>query len=501
MKESVLSGIWSGEKTPDIFKQRPLLFSLIKIFLSCTLVIIIAAFPVFYFYFRNVLLVDLSDVLLYILIYSGVALGVGAVVFLFTKSVCKSVIMAALFSVIFSNYRFFEDGIRHLIPTSYYWHIAPVVVVLFIHIIYLVAKKLSYITSKKVCVIISVSFLTLTLFNGVLAIPDINRKMRALDIEVPTVVFPVDSAVDQNELPNIYLIVVDEYSGFEAIERIYGYDNADFYKFLNTNSFTVSRNSHNESNSTAIVMNNLLNLDYIVQLGMSPDEIRQLSYPPLLYLLMEQHGYEIRGVGHTHMFYLPSVAVGTPVEHTALTIEGYDIERLLLGNTLLYPLLSTDHEHNLRDLELSTAAFMTSIEHLPNTPTFTFVYFIIPHQPFIFNRDGSSVHPKNFHNWADPQYYLGQFQFTTEILTEIVEFLIREDPDSIIILQSDHAARGIGQFTSHYTNYDIINILNAVYYRGEPIDEIQGHSGVNTLRLVLNRLLGTDFEILEVPRF
>ena len=40
------------------------------------------------------------------------------------------------------------------------------------------------------------------------------------------------------------------------------------------------------------------------------------------------------------------------------------------------------------------------------------------------------------------------------------------------------------------------NIINCVYYKGEKMD-IEGLTGVNTIRMALNYVFGTDYEMLE----
>ena len=42
------------------------------------------------------------------------------------------------------------------------------------------------------------------------------------------------------------------------------------------------------------------------------------------------------------------------------------------------------------------------------------------------------------------------------------------------------------------------NILNCVYYQGKEMD-IEGKSGINTLRIVLNEIFMTNYEILDNP--
>jgi hypothetical protein len=90
----------------------------------------------------------------------------------------------------------------------------------------------------------------------------------------------------------------------------------------------------------------------------------------------------------------------------------------------------------------------------------------------------------------------------------VVTNIIKNDPDAIVIIQSDHGYRQAYYLKNWYgETYDdwglemqyIRNILNAVYYKGEKID-IENYSGVNTLIIVLNEHFGMNYELLEQPK-
>ena len=86
--------------------------------------------------------------------------------------------------------------------------------------------------------------------------------------------------------------------------------------------------------------------------------------------------------------------------------------------------------------------------------------------------------------------------------------ILEHDPSAVIILQSDHGARlGYHLIDLYGDDYDPEtetihqqNILNCVYLGGEALD-ISGLSGINTLRTVLNRLYGMDYDMLEPRTF
>ena len=87
-----------------------------------------------------------------------------------------------------------------------------------------------------------------------------------------------------------------------------------------------------------------------------------------------------------------------------------------------------------------------------------------------------------------------------------MDAIIENDPEAVIILQSDHGARYpfhcemIREEKRNIEEKYMENILNCVYWGAEvEAQDIEGLSGVNTLRLVLNIEFGSDFEMISVP--
>lgn len=130
--------------------------------------------------------------------------------------------------------------------------------------------------------------------------------------------------------------------------------------------------------------------------------------------------------------------------------------------------------------------------------TFTLAYFCLPHSPFIVDEEGREVGLGGYvgsESWSNKDYYLGQFKYTTsKLMLPILDTIVTDDPDAVIILMSDHGARGTPGVTWEMKT----NSLNTVYYRGQDM-EIEGLSNVNTLRTVLNRLFSLDYEMVDIP--
>ena len=83
----------------------------------------------------------------------------------------------------------------------------------------------------------------------------------------------------------------------------------------------------------------------------------------------------------------------------------------------------------------------------------------------------------------------------------MLQTIVDNDPNSIIILQSDHGARGGAQEGFRIIiPYEVkTNPLNALYVGKESSLTIEGLSSVNTLRTVLNYLWNESYEMLPLP--
>ena len=93
------------------------------------------------------------------------------------------------------------------------------------------------------------------------------------------------------------------------------------------------------------------------------------------------------------------------------------------------------------------------------------------------------------------------------MLETSVSNILEKDPNSLIFIQSDHGARYPGQMLIYNggPDYDPVletpymqNALNCVYLGGKRLD-IEGLSGINTLRTIMNQEFGTDFPMLTQP--
>ena len=162
--------------------------------------------------------------------------------------------------------------------------------------------------------------------------------------------------------------------------------------------------------------------------------------------------------------------------------------------------MSNSEEDTLKGI-LAVADYLASDAVIPTSDTFTMGYLAFPHPPYLVDEDGNRLNIQvNSSNIQ--KCYLGQFQYATKLMIAILDNIIKNDPNAVVILQSDHGFRAnVRTLSSSIFPIEVMtNNLSAVYFQGKRLD-IEGLSSVNTVRAVLNDLLDLDLAMLEVPVF
>ncbi|HHU18294.1 MAG TPA: hypothetical protein GXZ70_08850, partial [Clostridiales bacterium] len=154
----------------DINKRNSLLLSVLSIF--C-----VSIFPVIFLYTQNAGEVNAKELILPLGIFLGIALIIGIIFSFFIKSINNLSLITCLFMLLFSNYALIEKGIRCIFSSLRYWHIAPIMIVVFLHVAYFLNKKIKIETVQTFSLVLTIVFGGLTLFNVLLAIPVIGEKI------------------------------------------------------------------------------------------------------------------------------------------------------------------------------------------------------------------------------------------------------------------------------------------------------------------------------------
>lgn len=366
-------------------------------------------------------------------------------------------------------------------------------------------KKHARFPAWECCGILSILFIALTLMRLIPAAPTIYEVLRFRPAQLE------ETPQLQGDKPNIYYFIVDEYGGPENLSRYYDFDNLEFTEFLEGHNFNISQTSKNtESIWTSTIVPNLLNLGYVAEDRM-PERVKlRFMEKPLLFRLFWDNGYQVNLISHRDFIGSAGCKVlSEPQFPDRITEFIFNNSVLALipyvRNTLREPLGLPDFRSHAEHTKRIFSDMEHCYEAVGKEPTLTVSYVQSPHYPFIFDQQGNPV--DGGQNIRDQHFYLDQLQYLNTVLETSITNILKHDPDSVIVLQSDHGTRYPGQMLLFYgaPDYDpkletpyMQNGLNCVYYRGKALP-IEGETGINTWRLLLNELYGTELPMLPAP--
>lgn len=467
-----------------------------QLFIAILSTITISSFPPLFLYFQNSGESKFKEIILPLFIFNGVGIILFALFWVIIRDIYKASVIASITNFIFLNFNLIEKAFQKIFSILYYWHIVLILLFVLLHLVWIVWKKLSHELTYTMTLVILFVFAGLIFLNGIMATPTIIKKISLEKQRIQEKINETNNS--EKDLPNIYFLIIDEYSSNSFMEKYFNYDNSKFTGYLERVGFNISYTSHNESIMTSTVATNLVNLDYVVNNDMPEAEKAYYRKNNFLFRYLKEKGYKITGVGNTKPYDLENVLSGT--SHESSTLEGETLSDLLFKKTILWPFYISPTYTNAERVIISSFQYLKNADNFIGRANFTFSHFVCPHEPFYFNKFGKT-YDKPSTSWKNLEYYLGQYIFVTNQIMEIVESIVENDPNSIIIIQSDHSARAASDddlFLNIFSLEDMYSVFNAVYCKGEKLD-IEGLSGVNTLRLLFNRVFGEKFDMLEVP--
>lgn len=464
-------------------------------------ILLSTVFPYILLYCENVKDIEFIELVPLMILYILSA----AILFLFSlwlmKSFTKAIVMTNVLALLLFN---FELPVSCLESLSYRYYCAGFVSVLLLVGIFFLVKHVSdeFWIELNGMLFVALSVLIIVNFYG--ASREICAKVKANqekfvieeEIKIPD--------VDALTAPNFYYFIFDEYGGLENLERYADYDNSQYLKTLEDRGFQVSNTSFNrESKWTSTIVPNLLNLDYLVNDHMGEEKRLQYMICPRLYVLMKELGYDINTCSEVSFIDKMESKRCFQGLQFYKEIPGYYVLERGVFIHLLHLVLPKERLSSIdRGVVLINAIewFLDSVDSISKdkNPQFSLVYFCAPHPDFLFQEDGS-VMPEERQDSCSQQDYISYLRWINSQIDRMLDCILEKDPQAVIVIQSDHGFRYLHWNRKPENTEDMRlnqNILNCVYYKGEELN-IEGLSGINTLRTVLNTEFGLDFDMIE----
>ncbi len=345
--------------------------------------------------------------------------------------------------------------------------------------------------------------------------------------------------------PDIYYIVMDRYASPDILKEQFNYDNADFMKFLADKQFYINADSHQNYPYTAQSVASTMNADYnhnmIQKFGNSSVQTtipynQTIRNAPIAQYL-KSIGYKYSLIGNWY-----ETSNISPLADETYQVEGlltvlnqtYIIDNFAknqLRESAFWRFLQTglsfgkykalDYQNAGDDqMTLGQLKALKAIANGPAGEKFVFAHFLVPHDPYFFNADGSLNTNNSSDNYGAPikQKYLNQVKFINGQMQQIISSIMtKTGGKAVIVLQSDEGPYPFDLNDENF-NHDAIqgelasgNMLKwsktdlaikygnlAAYYvpGASQTNLVAGGTTVNAFRLVLNTLFSTNMTYL-----
>lgn len=320
-------------------------------------------------------------------------------------------------------------------------------------------------------------------------------------------------------LPDIYLIILDKYTGGEVLAQHFGFDNGKFEAFLRDRGFAVPKRSRANYPQTSLALAALLNLDYMHNLPRQ-FHLYDLIENNRLAAFLSLRGY--RFVFFPTAFKFTSqnrnadLQLPTPQEvrgefvaawqHTTMLPELIRAGCTVLGcraGRLPYVPEGAD----FMDWKFERIKDLAGGEQ----PTFVFAHLALPHEPYLYRADCAHRDPYwplgagELGDEKASAAYLEQITCVNHKIAALVDSIqSRSRRPPVILLQADH---GHGRFGRHLPEYEEadayrlrerMSVFSAYSLPGVSADSVaESITPVSAIRLVLRHYFGADLPPIE----
>jgi hypothetical protein len=480
----------------------------LKIFLQTKPVffLLLPIFFVLHGYVQNYPLVPVSDALKLVFEYLAVAL---LLIFIF-YFIFKSWQKALLFVFCLMCVQFFFGAVHDLFKNwflhsfvSRYSFLLPLILAIIVTTFFFLLKtsqpfkKATQYLSITLVILIAVDFAVVV--SKFIGKPGTNETITKI------------TECGDCKKPNIYLVITDEYAGRKELHDIFSFDNSAFESELQKRNFHVVKNAMSNYNYTPYSMASIFNMNYLKGITSKANDIhnRNISFETInrntLVNILNSLGY---GFVNLSLFDFAGKP-GVNNNEFYSTREKLISSQTLTGKIkkdLSYHFVTTFKFHwaqnNLRKelinvLEKEYKGTLTAAEEGPERPRFIYTHFIMPHYPYLFDRNGNQLTFEESQQDTRKDLYLEYLQYCNKRCLALTDSIIKKDKTGpIVILMSDHG------FTKYDpsaidASYNFNNMINVYLPDKNYSDFPDTISNVNLFRFILNKQFKQRFPLLK----
>ncbi len=451
--------------------------------------------------------VKINDVILFFGYIILATIGLFLLSFILFKDTIKASFFTSFLLLIFFYFGYIQDMIS--VASAVFFQLKyyiPFLVLIAVITFYFIRKirreqlsKPFYFFNILFCIYVCVEivFLTFTIFS----------------VRQEPLKFYADESINFTEKispkskPDIYFLVFDEYASSLSLKQNFGFDNSDLDTFLLNKGFFIATHSMSNYATTPFSISSTLNINYFKNLHRTkyPEDFpaaEKSMYTNKLFSFLKDEGYSIHNFSVFDFEDAPSHQKSFGSD---LSIKVITHKSMLHALEVVYEQINKDYPK--KQLEKTLHDFSTTINNKTIQPKFIYLHLLLPHNPYVFNADGSLRSASQYNKKADAysiKSYLNQLQFSTTIVKQVVNIVLSSPQNKLIILEGDHGYRlvPIGVDSTFYKNYvstkEHFKNLNAYYFYDKNYVSLSDSiSPVNSFRVVLNTYFKKDILLLK----
>jgi len=439
---------------------------------------LLAFFPSWILILKNYDELIFQDILISLAIVS-VSIIIWIVIRKIIKNSNKAALITGVGVVFFFYFGYVQDALKGIlvsnIPVNKTSILVPISIIIFIILtIYFIKSKNNFESIIKIANVVSITLILVVCVQFI--IPDASA-----------------------EKPNVYHIILDEYTDNEILTKKFGYNNEKFLEFLNNNGFYMHDKLFSTFGSTVKELNVILNMEYPKKLGWVSEDYESLNNNKVMSIFSNQDYSVIET--NSMMRWKNFSDVDTKLCYDTNFINSEFLDQVL-GKSIIRYFLEKYQQDTRRDTVRCTFDVLNEITLKTDGPKYVFSHVYVPHPPFLFGPNGENVIPdrreiSGLQSWENPQGYVNQLIYATNEITVVIKNIVKNDPNAIIIVQGDTGTL-TGTDISKKTMKEIYQAHSILYaVRIPDVEDSDYMIPVNTYRIIFNNYFNMNYDYLE----
>ncbi|MGI8998451.1 MAG: sulfatase-like hydrolase/transferase [Candidatus Limnocylindria bacterium] len=331
---------------------------------------------------------------------------------------------------------------------------------------------------------------------------------------------------DPNDLPDVYYIIFDRYASPTALAETYDFDNEPFLGALEERGFRVARDAHANYGKTPLSLASSLNIGMLDAEALKAEADSGRDREPIHRVLRDRLAVPaaLKELGYQYIHvanWWEPTATNVDADRT-FRYDGQDEFSTVLSQTTLLrafnePEAAPSDPWDWRILREHSRYALDTLDEIPALPgpKFVFAHLLLPHDPYVFDTDGSFMDRAQVDEQGQVESYRRQLSYLNDRVLQMVDRILADSgQDALIMLQSDE-----GPFPARYradewgfqwrdaTDQELeekFGILFAMRVGESDLDEEGFHDAitpVNAFRIIFNARFGTDLPLLPDRTF